>query len=166
MMQHVNRKSKEWNVKFYSATTNKNRLNIYVEPPWKPSNSNRVQAYLINAIYSCCLNYSYAEKKVTLVNVSKWSCLLKRERILSPVLSFKRSTYNVKQHNKITYRYWIYLCNKRVKIEIHTFLTKVMIKLPPILTKNVYKGSRCTNPLILNLRARWRWVVNISLRPP
>jgi len=30
----------------------------------------------------------------------------------------------------------------------------------PVYTMMVYKGSRCTAPLILNLSTRWRWVVN------
>ena len=39
-------------------------------------------------------------------------------------------------------------------------------KVAPIFAKKAYKVSRCTNPIILNLGARLRWVVNISLRPP
>ena len=46
------------------------------------------------------------------------------------------------------------------------FLDNGNDKVAPTLTKKAYKGSRCTNPLIFNLGARWRWVVNIWLRPP
>lgn len=41
-------------------------------------------------------------------------------------------------------------------IGIHTFLIKVIIKVAPVLSKNAYKGSRCTESLIPNIRARWR----------
>ena len=50
-------------------------------------------------------------------------------------------------------------------IQAYVVAIKVKGKAYPVCDTKEYEGSRCLSPLILNLGARWSWVVNLDLRP-
>jgi hypothetical protein len=49
--------------------------------------------------------------------------------------------------------------------EVITQINYGKSKVIPVHDMKTYRGCRGTVPLILNLRARWKWMVNITPRP-